>query len=241
MLRFARVEVGDGRPRGCARCAQPAHASYRPLAEVARAIDGLAAGWSDAPGPNIVLTGPEPFAHPELPGLVAACVRSGVQRIAVETDGSALAVDDNASGLLSAGVRHLLVRVLAADAATGDACGERPRLVQAARTGIAAYLAAASEAGHTVAVTAVIPVCRHNVHALPASVASIATWGVHGVRLVSADQMPANGMALVQAACDTGMVNRLWVEASGFSLPASHSLHEVPDAASGGREVKPGE
>src|SRR5512133_3867958 len=234
MLRFVSVDVGEGRALGCARCSMPAAATYRTVAEVRDALADAVRGGPAEPGPNVLVTGPEPFAHPELPELVAACVDAGAERIAVETDGGGLSVEGNARGLLHAGVRHLRIRLLATDEVLADGLTGKPGLARAAMIGVRAYLDAADADGLTIAVTAVVPVCRHNVDALPATVAGLAAWGVQGTSLLAADEMAADATPLVIAACDTGMVNRLWVEADGFALPESHALHAVPEVTAGG-------
>lgn len=232
MLRFAAVPVGVGEPLGCVRCSGRGAPAYAPSAEVIACIATAIESWEAVPGPNIVLCGPEPFAHPQLPQLVAACVARGVQRVCIETDGGALAVRANAEGVLASGVRQLWVRVLAAsEPAAGDLSG-RPGLLGSAKAGVQAFLEAAKTRGTTVTVTAVVPVCAHTLEALPGSVGELASWGVHAVRLVSSGPLPDSAAAYVTAACDTGMVNRLWVETDGeLPLPDSHRLHAVAEAA----------
>jgi len=229
VLEFVAVAVGEGAPYGCALCAPQAAPEYLPSADVITSIREAAVTWTAGPGPNIVLGGPEPFGHPELPVLVAACVEAGVQRIALETDGAALSVPANALGVLRSGVRHLLVRLTDAEAGNGDAMGGRPGRTRDAFAGVRVYLAAAEDAGLVVSVTAIVPVCRHNAGSLSATVAELASLGVAAARLVPSGDAGASASALLAAACDTGMVNRLWVEVDpALPLPASHALHTVP-------------
>lgn len=233
MLDFVEVAVGEGEGLGCATCRARLVPSYRPADEVISEIRDVAARWGGRPGPNLVLCGPEPFAHPELPRLVAAAVEAGVERLALETDGGALSVSQNATGALRSGVRHLRVRVLAADAAVSDGLTGKPGLSASARVGIGLFLEAAAQDGVACAVTAIVPVCDHNLVMLPAIVAELAGWGVHAVRLVKACDLPDGAATDIAAACDTGMVNRLWVETDGrVPLPSGHALHEVPEAGS---------
>lgn len=228
MIGFVAIEVGEGAPLGCVRCAAPAPAVYHPTDVIVAQIAAEADAWQGVPGPNIVLTGPEPFAHPALPELVSACVEAGFERIAIETDGGALASPAHATGALGAGVRHLYVRVLAANQAAADALAGRPGLGRAVATGVAAYREAASRAGASVAVTVIVPVCRHTLDALPATIAMLSAWEIDAIRLVPAGDVPASASAVVAAACDTGMVNRMWVEADPtLALPESHRLHHV--------------
>jgi len=241
VLEFVAVEVGLGRPMSCERCAGVDVASYRPASEIASAISRVAEGWSTGPGPNVLLTGPEPFAHPELPALVAACVSVGVQRVALETDGAALSAFGNAAGVLRAGVRHLRVRLNA----TEHGVDGPPDRTADALAGAALYLAAAAEAGVTVAVTAVLEVCAHTVASLSALVVQLAPLGFSAVRLESAGSLPPSATVLIAAACDTGMVNGLWVEVDpALPLPPSHVLHAVESpvrASQADTEVSGGE
>lgn len=230
MLELVEVGVGQGEPLGCALCAAQSAPEYLSAADIIASIRDVAAAWPSGPGPNIVLAGPEPFAHPELPALVAACVDAGAQRIALETDGAALSVPANAVGVLRSGVRHLRARVLDAETGNGDTMGGRAGRTRDALAGMRAYLAAAEEAGLGVVVTAIVPVCRHNGDALSGTIAELATIGIQAVRLVSSGDAAAPPPALLAAACDTGMVNRLWVEVDpALPLPGTHALHAVPE------------
>lgn len=235
MLEFAIVEVGEGPPLGCRRCGAPSPQHYHPTDEVISGIHSAADASASVPGPNVVLTGPEPFGHPALPDLVAACAEAGFERIGIETDGGALSIPGHVAGLLGAGVTHLYVRMFAADEESANALSGRPGLGHAVEAGIPAYLAAAERAGVTVCVTVVVPLCRHNLDSLPATVAALASWGVHAVRLEVAGQLPSGAPAVVAAACDTGMVNRLWVETDpALALPVSHLGHRVAAGVSRG-------
>lgn len=238
MLDFTAIAIGSGAPAGCTRCSVPVPAGYFAADDLAASIAAAAVASAAAvPGPNLALTGPEPFGHPELPALVAACVRVGAERIALETDGGALATGGNAAGVIHAGVRHLWVRVLAGEPATSDELSGRRGLAAAARTGVAAYLAAADDAGVTVAVTCSVPVCMHTLPSLPRTAALLAGWGVHALRLHAAGALPAHAGDLLAAACDTGMVNGLWVEVDrSLPLPESHRLHSLVCRAPGGAQ-----
>lgn len=229
MLEFAHVEVAEGTGLACVRCARAAATRPLPAAEVIERVEAIVGAWESAPGPNVLLAGGEPFDHPELPAIVAACARLGVERIAIETSGVALAAPGLAPAVVEAGVTHLHVRVLAADASAGDALAGRD-VTAAAEAGVAAFRAAAAGARQPVIVTAVVPVCAHTVALLPATVAGLAVRGFDAARLVSAGPVGPGTAALVSAACDTGMVNHLWVETDGaLPLPDSHRLHAVPE------------
>lgn len=230
VLEFVRISVGDGEALRCALCARPDFTRYFPASDIVTRIRSAAASRDGGPGPNVVLCGPEPFAHPELPALVAACVEAGIERVVLETDGAALSVSANAHGVLRAGVRHLRIRLLDAEPEGGDQLAGRPGRTRDALAGVTEYLAAAGDAGLAVVVSAVLPVCPHNLETLPATVMALAARGFHAIRLVAEGEVPASAAAILAAACDTGMVNRLWVEADpDLPLPPTHALHAVPE------------
>lgn len=234
MLEFAHIALGTGDGLTCTRCALARAAEYLPTAELAIRIRAAVEGWAGGPGPNIILGGPEPFAHPDLPAIVASAVAAGVERICLETDGGALSVPANASGVLRAGVRHLHVRLLAGDAVLADELSGIRGRAGDAFAGLTAFLESAEAQAVRVAVTALVPVCQHNLTSLPATVAVLAARGLHAVRFVSAGPLPSGADAVLAAACDTGMVNQLWVEAEpALPLPASHALHVVPGEVRG--------
>lgn len=232
MLRFDSIRVGDGEPLHCLHCAQGVPSAYHSAAAIAERIRAATAAWEGHPGPNVVLTGPDPFGHPELPALIAACAEAGAERIALETDGGALGAYRNAEGVFRAGVRHLWLRVLAAGPLGDELSGHRD-LGASVKAGLRTYLDVADRDGAVAAVTALVPVCCHNLAVLPATVAALASWGVHAVRLSSTSApLPSSAAGVIAAACDTGMVNRLWVETDGtLPLPGSHRLHAVRDGA----------
>jgi molybdenum cofactor biosynthesis enzyme MoaA len=229
MLEFAHVEVAEGTGLACVRCVPAAATGPLPAASVIERIEAITRDWGPTPGPNLLLEGGEPFDHPELPAIVAACARLGAERIAIETSGVALTAPGLAPAVVDAGVTHLHLRMLAADASAGDALAGR-EVTAAAEAGVAAFRAAAAGARQPVIVTAVVLVCAHNIALLPATIAALAARGFDAARLVSAGPSGASTAAYVAAACDTGMVNHLWVETDGaLPLPDSHRLHAVPE------------
>ena len=225
MIRFAHVSLGEGAGPSCLKCAGAVPA-VRPRSghDVIAEIQEVANEWTAGTGPNVFLEGFEPFAHPELPALVAAATKAGFVRVGLETDAGALAQVGNAAGALHAGVRHVRFRTLGLDS-TGDELAGRPGLAVIASAGIRMFRETAALAGTRVAVSAVIPVCRHNVRSLSATVAALADMGVGAVRLARAGDVPASAMAEVAAACDTGTVNRVWVDVYDLPVPETHRAH----------------
>lgn len=244
MIRFAEVALGSGGGVGCTRCAdEPAVVAFRPVALIAAEIAEAVGAWpADAgAGPNVSLTGSEPFEHPELPAVVAAAGQAGARRIRLETSGAGLQSPGNAAGALSAGVTHVRVTLLGGTPGVHDALTGCPGAFDAAIAGLRTFRACASEAGAHVCVTVRVPACRHNLHDLPAAVAAAVDAGADSVTLAigdgGADLAPA--LPWLTAACDTGVVNGSWVEVEGvpFCLLPGYELHvaDVLRARSGAK------
>lgn len=230
MITFVDVPIGTGGPPRCTRCnGLPSAAAHAGADDVEALITAAVAAWTGAPGPNISLTGPEPFGHPELPAIVAAAARSGVERLRLETDAGALANPANAHGCIAAGVRHVLVTLLGGTPGVHDALVGEPGAHEAALAGLRAFTEAGGQAAATVFAAVRVPVCRHNVHDLPAAVIAAVDGGARVVTLRVDD--PGLDLRLaapwVAAACDTGVVNAVWVDVEGvpFCLLGEHHLH----------------
>lgn len=226
--------MGSGATPRCVRChGQRPEDGYRSEAEISAEIAAVCAAWSGLPGPNVRLTGAEPFGHPELPAIVSAAVSAGCDRLGVDTDAIGLRSAGNAAGALRAGVRNVRFTLLGGVPGLHDSLAAVPGALEATTEGVRAYAGIAKAEGVAVHVTALLPVCRHNAHDLPATVGVALECGADEVRLLFED----GGMELAQAvpwivaACDTGVVNRVWVEVEGmpFCLLPGYDLH-VADA-----------
>ena len=229
MIRFARINIGEGAGPTCSRCATPAPTpNFRSAEDIVAEIREVTEAWTAPVGPNVVFGGFEPFSHPELPALINAARLAGVTRVCLETDGGALAQPVNAHGAFRSGVRHLRVRTLGIGREADELAG-RPGLSAGAVSGIHAFLQAATEAEDKVAVAAVIPVCVHNVALLPSTVAALADAGVRAVSPVGNGTVPDASAATIAAACDTGTVNRVWVDVDDLPVPESHLGHLAED------------
>lgn len=234
MIRFAEVAVGRGGGVRCSRCYPASEGvSYRDAAEVLAEVSAVCALWDEPPGPNIAFTGAEPFGHPELPALVASAVEAHCRRVCLETDAVACGSPQNAGGSLMAGVRHLRWTILGGTPGVHDALVSDPGAIDASVEGVRTFRAVAADRGLDVSVTAVVPVCRHNVHDLPAAVLVAVRAGADAVRLRVEDGGLDLGTAVpwLVAACDTGVVNGVWVEVEGvpFCLMPGYDLH-IADA-----------
>lgn len=236
MIRFEQITIGTGGGPRCHRCSAPsAEQSFRSADEIAAEIAAVVGGWDASLGPNVLLNGAEPFAHDALPRLIAQARAAGAKRIGLVSDGGALGFGDNAAGAVHAGVRHVVVQTVGLGEAADERAG-RTGLSAAVLAGIRAFVEAAKHVEATVAVSAEVAVCRHNVDELPGIVAALGEAGA-GCVVFFQDELaipaPASVAVVLAAACDTGVVNGVWVEVRGLPLPATHSLHR---AAEGGAE-----
>ncbi len=234
MIRFEDIAIGAGGGSRCRRCGvASAERSFRGFDEIAAEIAAVVGAWDASPGPNVLFTGAEPFAHDALPPLIAQARAAGVKRIGLVTDGGSLGFGDNAVGAVHAGVRHVVVRSVGlGEAADGRAA--RPGLSAAVLAGIRAFVEAAKHAETTVATSAEVAVCRHNSDELPAIVAAFGEAGIGCVRFFEdegATPAPASAATTLAAACDTGVVNGVWVEVHDLPLPATHALHRAAEDA----------
>jgi hypothetical protein len=241
VIAFADVALGVGTGVRCNRCAAPAVVSeptFRPAEEVLADASSVCGSWSAGAGPNVRLTGAEPFGHPELPRIVSGVVAAGCRRLAIDTDAVGLRSATNARGALTAGVRNVRCTMLAGTEGVHDALAGVPGMLDATREGMRSYRAAAESEGLDVSVTVLIPVCRHNVQDLPSAVGVAVDCHADRIEVKITDgglDLPA-AIPWITAACDTGVVNGVWVEVEGvpFCLVPGYDLH-LADAV-GARE-----
>jgi hypothetical protein len=233
VIEFAQVSVGTGGGLRCSRCGleRAPETSYRPAADITAEVREVVAAWSRGAGPNVALGGPEPFGHPELPGVVSAALEAGVARLRLDTDAGELRDPGVAAGAIGAGVRHVRIALLGGTPGVHDALADAPGALEATLAGAATYVSVALSEGVTVALSALVPVCRHNIRDVPAAVGRAMEAGASHVTLRVDDGGIDLAAALpwLTAAADTGVVNRVWVELEGVPpcmLP-EHALHAV--------------
>lgn len=218
MILFEPVAIGTG---GVARCARCARSEGPPVARpddtdaVRERIIAAVRSWDRRPGPNVELVGFEPFSHPELPAIVRLARDLGVERLMIRTDAGALALGRNAEGVLDAGVR-LFEIVLLADGPSHDALTGRPGLFDAACEGVARVRDVAQRAGLAIALTGLVPVCRHTaVHAAEAS-GRLAALGCAAVHVDASAARPSDAVH-VRAAVETAAANGCAASVSGLA------------------------
>jgi hypothetical protein len=232
MLEFIEVPLGRGGSPSCGRCARSEAADYRQAFDITAEVEAACAAWGAVPGPNVALTGPEPFGHPELPQLLASTVRAGVKRLRLDTDAVALGDPGAAEAVLAAGVRHIRVRMLGGPPGVHDELAGAPGAQERSLQGMRAFAEAARRADVRVAVSAHVSVCRHNLQDLPAAVTAAVEAGARHVLAEVADPTldVRASMPWLAAACDSGTVNCAWVELAGvpYCLGGDHALHLVP-------------
>lgn len=217
MIDFERVSIGTGGAAICLRCQSPKAMQYATDEVILSSIIRIASGADGTVRPNILLEGPEPFRHPDLPAILGGARAAGIERIAMITDAGALGVADNASGSIFAGLRHIHVPLFGSDARSHDALAHSGTF-DASCAGITRFQSAAESMGVEVLIVGVLPLCEHNLADAAATVAVFAKLGAAAVRIVGNDTSASRPH--VSAACRTGMVNRVWVWHDGE--PASH-------------------
>jgi MoaA/NifB/PqqE/SkfB family radical SAM enzyme len=201
--------------------------TYRPAEEIIEHGRRIIAEWDHGPGPNIGLHGPEPFGHPDLVECVGAIVQSGVQRLCIATDGVALRSEQNALGIMAAGIRHVRVSMLGSSALHDDLQGAKGSH-EAAIAGMKLVRDAAARAQTPFLLCGYIPVCQHNLHDIPAAVVELAHAGASAVQLdVDDAALPNSAGQWLQAAVETGIVNGTWVSVVGGEFPElqDRSIH----------------
>lgn len=228
MIEFVGVPVGVGGGPVCGRCSAPgAEVRFDPTDVVLDRIADAMRGGRSLQGLNVMLCGPEPLSHPELPRLVEGAVSAGVERLGLRTDAIGLTVGANAPGAVQAGVRMLEVTLFGGSPEAHDALAGRTGAFDATSRGVAAFLDAASDQGVEVAVMGRAPVCRHTIAHAPGTVAAFASFGAAAVRVELPATVSLADSAMVRAAAETGLVNGVWVwvEDGTGAEHATYGLH----------------
>jgi hypothetical protein len=232
LLRFAEIAIGSGGLPGCRRCGTAPDFEPRAGAEVIREALVAIESWERpvmGPGPNISFVGGEPFAHVELPAIIAATADGGASRIRLRSGGEALSVRENAAGVVHSGVRHIEI-VLLGDAAEHEDLAARRGAFAALVGGARAFLDSGRSQHADVVISGLVPVCRHNLAYVPSAVARLAELGASEVVL---DVEPhaassVDAATWLASACDTGIVNGAWVAVRApRSIASVPSIHQV--------------
>ncbi|MDO9107800.1 MAG: hypothetical protein Q7U89_02245 [Coriobacteriia bacterium] len=221
MIEFARIPIGTGGAAICARCQPSTAILHTSSDEILSCVKRVAQRAEGSGSPNVLLDGAEPFRHPSLPAILSGARAAGVERIAMVTDAGALGVADNASGSISAGLRQIHVPLFGSDSRSHDALTHAGTF-DTSCTGIARFQSAAERMGVEVLAIGVLPLCVHNLADAAAIVAVFARLGAAAVRLIGDDS--STSRSHIRAACETGMVNGVWVWHEGDPSPQHSSL-----------------
>lgn len=231
MITFVKIPIGTGGGVRCRRCApEPCAEEFFDTDTLLAQVRRVVAGWETGPGPNIAYVGAEPYRHRRLPTLVQGAIGEGVERMCLSTDATALGHDDNASGSVSAGVRHIEVPLLGGSAGTHDVLCATPGAFDQAMAGMKALRQAGIAASVPVLICGRVRVCSHNVKDLPAAVLAFAEVGASSVTLQFDGDLPiAVVRPWVSAAIETGIINSVWVALEGLSAKdiGTHRLHDL--------------
>jgi len=232
LLRFTDIMLGDNGGTWCRRCHGAREETLRNPADVIADVRAAVDSWDAAPGPNIALAGAEPFRHPAIATVVADAVEAGAQRIRLDSDCSGFSSATTAEAVIGSGVRHVQFTLLGSMATLHDSlCGTAgafERTIRGAKT----FAEVARASNTPVQLSAHVPVCRHTIRDIAGIVGAAATAGASLVHLALVDEhlAPAAAAPWIGAACDTGVVNAVWVEVGGvpFCLAAGWELHLAP-------------
>ncbi|GAB4275518.1 MAG: hypothetical protein Kow0056_05170 [Coriobacteriia bacterium] len=222
MIQFARIEIARGGGL-CRRCPRPKH-EFLPTEQLLGVVRSNAAAVG-----NVFFAGHRAAGHPDIQALAKEAARAGAQRIRVQ---AAHGINpEKIPTLLSAGVRQVSFTIAAANPRVLAAMGIAEKKLEAFKSAPEALREAARADSQRVFVHVRIPVCRHNVHELPGAVALAAEVRADAVTLEPVDGgLDLAGSApWIAAACDTGMVNALWVDVEGvpYCLMPGHELHQA--------------
>jgi hypothetical protein len=189
------------------------------LEDITRAIDG----WSGGAGPNLAFTGMEPFNHPEIDRITREANRAGAKRLRLETSAVALGRPDVAKAALDGGVRHLRFALLGSTPEAHDMLTGTAGRFDATLRGVEAFAELAADARVTSHISALIPLCRHNLQDVGSTIPAAARAGASAILIAVQDEHldVASAVPWIEAACDTGVVNTAWVEVEGVPLCAA--------------------
>jgi hypothetical protein len=177
-------------------------------------------------GRGVALIGFEPFAHAELPAIIAALRVAGWERIRLRSDCGALTSPGNADGVLAAGATQLEAVVLG-DESTHDKLSGRAGLHRAATLGMRAFTTAASTADVRAVLTGYIPLCVHNIRSSAFAVAHLAALGSVAVHL-DASRLGTKDAEYVSAALDTAAASGMAGFVTGWSAQVPRPQESVP-------------
>lgn len=225
MITFTELIIGTGGIAPCLQCAKKGAAVSPSPVDIAQME--LTARRPANPGiSGVALVGFEPFAHPQLPAIIASVRAQGEERIRLRTDCGALVTPGNAEGVIAAGVRHLEA-VFLSDAANHDRLTGRAGLFEAATRGVRIFTAAAAAADARCVLTGYIPLCPHNVQTAAFAVAHLASLGAVAVH-VDAAQAKQRDEAHVIAALDTGAALGVAAFVTGWPSPVDRPYDRLP-------------
>ena len=229
MLRFANIVLGEsGAPR-CRRCRSADAETLRDASTILDEIREMATSWVGGSAPNLTFTGAEAFHHPALFEFVIAAVAAGASRIRLESDAHALVDPETAEQALQSGVRHLEFPLLGSTAELHDSLAGARGSFDETIAGAKSFIDVALKSATKVHITVRVPVCRHNLHDTPGIVTLAAKTGASAVLLTidDGDLDLRQAGSWLEAACDTGVVYRTWVEVEGvpYGCAAGWELH----------------
>lgn len=221
MLAFHEVSLGGSGEIACTRCAVRAHEEPR----TSDAMESPDRALADIGTAGVLFTHTGDVERDALISWVRRAVTSGASRIGIRTSGRLLRNEQDAIGLVDAGVRLAEVTFMGPEASQHDVFVGAAGSFDAAVGAVRAFSEAAETLGVRLAVRSRIPVCAHNLQIVPETVMACAQMGVSSMLLVCDPSLdPRRSVEWVSAACDTGTVNRVWVAVTGMPADSLGAL-----------------
>lgn len=201
MIRFKRCDLGVSQSVGCALCSG-GKAIPLSLPDIQANIENLLDSDPENGDLGVLIGGLEPFMYPQLPEVISLLVLKGFKRVALQTDGGALANPQAAAGCIASGVRTFVIQLRGVDASMHDRLSHAPGLFRAMEQGIAAVRQIASDQNYSVAIIMQIELCPHNHTQLGELVRAALVLGPDAIELVNTTnhEFDPNIMALAHAA-----------------------------------------
>lgn len=201
MIRFKRCNLGVSQSVGCALCSG-GKAIPLSLPDIQANLENSLGIDTHNDDVGVLIGGIEPFMHPQLPEVISLLVLKGLKRVALQTDGGALANPQAAAGCMASGVRTFVIQLRGVDAPMHDRLSNAPGLFRAMEQGIAAVRQIASDQNYSVAIVMQIELCPHNYMQLGELVRTALALGPDAIELVNttSHQFDSNIMTLAHAA-----------------------------------------
>ena len=187
MITFQELLIGKGGETSCRLCARKIDEGVpAPLSDIEQRITEIVSQSEEATSLSVMMTGFEPFMHPDLVQIVSALTHAGVRQIGMRTNGRALGNPQAAQGCIDAGVRVFEIPFFAGSAELSDRLSGIPGLFQTSQAGVKQVIESSSNLQVKTFVSALIPLCSHNRDELILATQTALAVGVQAIRIQAA-------------------------------------------------------